>query len=92
MNYSRSIDLTVKPILSVEPRPKQPLRPEEEDLQDQFENYHYEKPLDPDEFSVSRGWWYRCRYCDGFTKVHTRHPYCRHCGFSPSTTIKGVKE
>ena len=66
------------------------LRPEEEDLQDLYENNNYHKPLDPNDFSVDRGWWYRCQICGGQTRLRTRHPYCRHCGFSQST--KGKKE
>lgn len=61
------------------------------DLQDLFENHNYEKPLDPEEFSTDRGWWFSCRTCGGNTRVRTRHPYCRHCGFSPQTTIQSKR-
>jgi len=61
---------------------------EEENLQDAYENRNYYKKLNPEDFSLDRSWWYRCSYCGGQTRVHTRHPYCKHCGFSPKTTIQ----
>jgi hypothetical protein len=54
-------------------------------IQDLFENYNYDKPLIPEEFSVDRGWWFSCRTCGGRTYLRTPHPYCRHCGFSQSS-------
>lgn len=66
-------------------------RPEKEsDPQEIFENHNYEKSLDPEEFAVDRGWWYLCRTCGGSTRVRTRHPYCRHCGFSPKTILRSL--
>lgn len=64
-----------------------PAHEEEPDLQNEFENQNYEMPLLPEEFSNSRAWWYRCRTCGGETRVHTRHPFCRHCGFSPKSVL-----
>lgn len=55
---------------------------EEPDLQDLYENNNYYKALDPEDFSLDRGWWYRCQICGGQTRLRTRHIYCKHCGFS----------
>lgn len=63
----------------------------EVDLQDLYENHNYSKALEPEEFSTDRGWWFSCRTCGGNTRVRTRHPYCRHCGFSPQTTIQSKR-
>lgn len=64
-----------------------PMKPvdEEIDFQSLFENNNYEKSLDPEDFSTNRGWWFRCRTCGGQTKLRTKHPYCRHCGFSQNS-------
>lgn len=61
------------------------LRQEEEDVQDLYENNNYHKELDPEDFTLDRGWWFRCRTCGGETRLRTKHPYCRHCGFSQKT-------
>lgn len=61
------------------------LRPEEEDLQDLYENNNYRKELDSEDFALDRGWWFCCRTCGGETRLRTKHPYCRHCGFSQKT-------
>lgn len=59
-----------------------PAHEEEPDLQADFEDNNYYKPLDPEDFAVDRGWWYRCRHCDSHTRVRSKSPYCRLCGFS----------
>lgn len=58
---------------------------DEVDLQELYENNNFHKALDPEDFSLDRGWWYRCRACDSNTRVRTRIPHCRHCGFSQKT-------
>lgn len=63
-------------------RPAHELEPE---IQEAFEDNNYYKSLDPEDFAVDRGWWYRCRHCDLHTRVRTKHPFCRHCGFSQQT-------
>jgi hypothetical protein len=60
---------------------------EEPDFQALYENSDEDGELDPESFSLDRGWWYSCRICGGETRVHTRHPFCSYCGFSPRTTI-----
>lgn len=57
----------------------------EVDLQELFEDANYGRPLDPEDFSSDRGWWFRCRVCDASTRVRTRVPKCRHCGFAQKT-------
>ncbi len=57
---------------------------DEENLQEAYENNNYHQELDPEDFALDRGWWYRCRFCDGNTRVTTRIPRCRHCGFHQS--------
>ena len=52
------------------------------DLQEEYENNNYYKALDPEDFAIDRGWLYHCRVCDQATRVQTRVPRCRHCGFS----------
>ena len=41
--------------------------------------------IDPGDLSTDGGWWYRCRSCDLHTRVRTKAPHCRHCGFSQNT-------
>lgn len=65
-----------------------PAHEEEPDLQADFEDNNYYKALDPEDFATDRGWWYRCRHCDQHTRVRSKAPVCRHCGFSQQT--KGV--
>jgi hypothetical protein len=65
-----------------------PAHEEEVDLQEAFEDNNYYKALDPEDFATDRGWWYRCRHCDQHTRVRSKAPYCRQCGFSQTT--KGV--
>lgn len=62
-----------------------PAHEEEPDLQAAFEDNNYHKPLDPEDFSVDRGWWYRCRRCETHSRIHSKNPFCRRCGFTQST-------
>ena len=82
MIYSHTRERKVDFTVSKEHETTPLLRPEEEDLQEAYENNHYYKSLDPEDFSTDRGWWFDCRICGGQTKLRSRHPYCRHCGFS----------
>jgi hypothetical protein len=84
MIYSIAQELeSITPLLELCPRPI--LRPEEEDLQESFENNNFYKALDPKDFSTDRSWSFHCRTCGGQTRLRTKHAYCRHCGFSQST-------
>lgn len=53
-----------------------------ESLQSTYENKDEFRPLEPEDFMTSRSWSYLCRICNGRTTLTTKHPYCRHCGFS----------
>jgi hypothetical protein len=66
---------------------EKPMKPSEEevDLQSLFENHRFDEPLRPEAFEDGRGWCFKCRACGGETHLRTRHPYCRHCGFSKRT-------
>jgi hypothetical protein len=66
-----------------------PAHEEEPDLQEAFEDNNYFKPLDPEDFAMDRGWWYRCRHCDSHSRVRSKHPSCRHCGFTHN--IQGAR-
>ena len=61
---------------------------EEPDLQDLYENNNYYKALDPEDFTVDRGWWYRCRDCGVQTRIFTKNPSCLNCGFSQKLNRK----
>jgi hypothetical protein len=53
-----------------------------ESLQSIYESNKEFRALEPEDFESSRKWSYLCRICDGRTDLTTKHPYCRHCGFS----------
>jgi hypothetical protein len=60
----------------------------EPDAQEAHEFADCAGELNSEAFATDRGWWYRCRHCDGQTRVSTRAPRCRHCGFSQQSATR----
>jgi hypothetical protein len=56
-----------------------PAHEEEDDFQDAYENRHYYKALDPDDFRLDRSWNFQCRRCERSARVTTKNPKCSYC-------------
>jgi len=87
-SYFRSNHFNVNrlPFQTTSPKPSQELEPEEEEIPDTSEDAL--QAINPEDLAHDRGWLYRCRACDLHTRVNSKVPNCRHCGFTQ--TMRGA--
>lgn len=47
------------------------------------------REIDPEVLADDRAWWFLCRNCDRHSRVRSKVPSCRHCGFSQN--LRGAR-
>ena len=66
--------------------PQKAVLPEEEIEEPPEDNL---RAIDPEDLANDGGWWFQCRSCERHTRIRSKIPSCRYCGFSQNQ--RGVR-